>query len=189
MAYVTTPTNERVDVPRREGRLVVRVDVIPHAQIVPPGLLARHGVNDVVIYESDYKKLEGLLEDDTESLRMAERAHESQYRLWINEKITDGYEKEQRGEIDRQFNRDTYGGSLSQAFRELTARNIKPLRSVDILAELPPPPRQPEHAQAVTGHWIEVQGFLDDAAYDAARRQIEGESKPSGSKSSKRAAG
>lgn len=183
MAYYVTPTNERMDPPRREKRLLLRIECGPLAQIIPPGVRLQHGTNEVVVYASELPRIEAQVEDETSMIEVANRTLRNEFDRWLRDKLPDDEYRSLKdsGREHSELNWRTYGGSFEACFNRVVGRDIRPLRKVELLAEVPPAPRQPEHPESVIGPWSTVASYLDDESFAYVDKQLSG-GKSSGSK-------
>lgn len=159
------PSGLKRDPVRREPLVRIRVKVKPICTNIPRAQIngvdsntVKHGTHEVLIYTSDLKRVQALVETDLVGLA---RAHETFRRKQLA--FMQGHF---RGEVPDESLWDSklYNGSESFAslaykytesnpeaeFREMTGRGILPLEFCEVLEELPAPVTLEEAANAAS---------------------------------------
>lgn len=141
LAMELVPSALRRDPSVYGPRIRVRVDVMPLRTSIP-GLdkAAKQGVSEHIILASDLPLLTGKLETDWASVAQAGEVHEQRKRAWIEETTRAKLPDERKEWADDQVRAEAQYGLTSpqSVFREITGRDMKALRSVDVVCDVSP---------------------------------------------------
>lgn len=151
MLQGTRPSSAQYDPIRREKRLVVELEVQNNATSVPHipekaggSFRLRRGVHQITCYESDWPKIEAMVEDQVERLEMARRAHEKRFQRYLDEGLRGEREGTERYAQVKQKLESRYPGSIEAEFHEMMdlegrKTGIKPLAYAKVVGHLPEP--------------------------------------------------
>lgn len=129
-------------------RLRVRIDVVPSRTSVP-GMErpVKQGIQEVIISASALPSLQAKVETEWNLVARAEEIHDTRLRTWLRDKtkIEPAEDPADWSEQHTKLEKMYGDSSVSSVFRELTesrqfptGRDIRPLRSIEVLDELPP---------------------------------------------------
>lgn len=154
------PQRLRRDPQEYGPRLRCRVDVIPQGTSIPGNdRPAKRGVSEVTIATKDLPLLQAKVETEWDKFAQATELHEQRKKKFIAE-VTGLPLPENRAEWAPEHVRaeGQYGlTSPHSVFRELMERDVRPIRSLEVLEDLPP--EQDERLQMARDVARELAGF------------------------------
>lgn len=160
LAMELVPQRLRRDPQEYGPRLRCRVDVIPQSTSIPGNdRPAKRGVSEVTIATKDLPALRAKVETEWDKFAQATELHEQRKRKFIAE-VTGLALPDNRADWAPEHVRaeGQYGlSSPHSVFRELTDRDVRPIRSVEVLEDLPP--EQDERLQMARDVARELAGF------------------------------
>jgi hypothetical protein len=149
MAHLNNVYELRKDAPRNKPRVEIEIEVYPNNLVLPSGMLGS-GKQTTTIYIDELPIVQALVEDNLDGLRLAQQRFEDLLAEEIQSQSnkvkpgTEGYEKI-KTRVMAQFTK-----SVDGCFRDLFRRDIRPLKSLKVIKELPPPPGAKDEKSELT---------------------------------------